>query len=214
MKNDDDDILTGSVPDPDSEPTAAERAHAKAFADLLDKTLASGRMPPAMSADDRALLEVTTVIRATHSQLDLSPSKSRSLVEDALRQAIGGGNAATSLSSGAPVTPIKRRWLPWAVAGTATLVAAAAILLLIIRRPKIVEVQAPTAQVDVAPPVPEHWKSRPTDALIGPIDSECNGPALDCARTATVKASARIDTIYSDRLAGYRDRRFARRGKR
>ncbi len=59
--SDDNDFLTGTVPDPDAEPTAAERAHAKTFADLVDKTL-SGRTPPAMSADDRALLEVATVI--------------------------------------------------------------------------------------------------------------------------------------------------------
>ena len=31
-KNDDNDFLTGTVPDPDAEPTAAERAHAKTFA--------------------------------------------------------------------------------------------------------------------------------------------------------------------------------------
>ncbi len=213
MKTDDDDFLTGDVPDSDAEPTAAERAHAKAFADLVDKTLASGRMPPAMSADDRALLEVATVIRATRGELDLAPSKARSLVEDALRQAIGGGNAATSLPSGAPVIPIgRRRWVPWAIAGTSSLVAAAAIVLLVVRKPQVTVV-APTAAE-----LPMHWKSRPTDALIGRIDSECNGPALaagafDCARDATLKTSARIDTIFTDRLAGYRDRRFARRGK-
>lgn len=206
MKTDDDDFLTGPVPDPDAEPTAAERAHAKAFAELVDKTLASGRMPPAMSADDRALLEVATVIRATHGVLDIGPSKQRSVVEDALRQAIGGGNAATSLS-GAPVIPLKRRWLPWTVAGTTSLVAAAAIALLVIRKPQIKVVESP-----VSTNVPVEWKSRPTDALIGKISSECSGAPIDCAREATVKTSARIDTIFSDRLAGYRDRRFG--GKR
>ncbi len=224
MKTDDDDFLTGDVPDPDAEPTAAELAHAKAFADLVDKTLASGRMPPAMSTDDRALLEVATVIRATHGALPLAPSKQRSVVEDALRLAIGGGNAATSLS-GAPVIPIKRRWLPWAVASATSLVAAAAIVLLVIRKPQVpVLPNAPTASI------PLEWKSRPTDALIGQISSECEvarlarpptapalhssdlGPAIECAKEATVKTSARIDTIFSDRLAGYRDRRFG--GKR
>jgi len=206
MKTDDDDFLTGAVPDPDAEPTAAELAHAKAFADLVDKTLVSGRMPPAMSTDDRALLEVATVIRATHGGLPLAPSKQHSVVEEALRLAIGGGNAATSLA-GAPVIPIKRRWLPWAVASTTSLVAAAAIVLLVIRKPPVqVQPNVPTASI------PLEWKSRPTDALIGRISSECSGPAIECAKQATVSTSARIDTIFSDRLAGYRDRRFG--GKR
>jgi len=207
MKIDDDDFLTGAVPDPDTEPTATERAHAKAFSDLIDKTLASGKLPPAMSADDRALLEVATVIRATHGALDLAPSKQRSVVEDALRQAIGGGNAATSLPGGAPVIPLRRRLrtLPWAIAGTSSLVAAAAIVMLVVRKPQLVT----TPQT---PEMPLSWKSRPTDTLIGRISTECTGLVLDCAREATVKTSARIDTIFSDRLAGYRDRRFG--GKR
>src|SRR5262245_63795042 len=106
-----DDILTAPVPEPDDEPSAAERAHAKTFAELVDKTL-SGRTPPAMSADDRALLEVATVIRAAHGNVELAPSKREAAIEDALRQAIGGVGA----SSGS-VTPIAkgraRRWAPW-----------------------------------------------------------------------------------------------------
>jgi len=50
-KDNHDDFLTGTVPEPDAEPTAAERAHAKTFAELVDKTLA-GKAPAAMSADD------------------------------------------------------------------------------------------------------------------------------------------------------------------
>ncbi|HEX7837825.1 MAG TPA: hypothetical protein VF469_10200, partial [Kofleriaceae bacterium] len=61
MATPDDDPLAGPVPDPETEPTPAELAHARRFSELIDRTLA-GRTPPAMSADDRALLEVTTVI--------------------------------------------------------------------------------------------------------------------------------------------------------
>src|SRR5438105_139734 len=53
MATDDDDFLAGPVPEPDAEPSATERAHARTFGELVDKTLA-GRTPPAMSADDRA----------------------------------------------------------------------------------------------------------------------------------------------------------------
>lgn len=210
MKTDDDDFLTAAVPDPDAEPTAAERAHAKAFADLVDKTIASGRMPPAMSSDDRALLEVATVIRATSGALELPAAKQRSLVEDALRQAIGGG-ASTSLSTTAPVIPItrRRRVLPWVVASISTAVAAAAIIMLVVRKPPpAVEVPVPTTAE-----IPLHWKSRPTDPLIGRIVNECDRlVGLECAQQATVKTSSRIDHIFTDRLEGYRDRRFSRRG--
>ncbi len=191
MANDEDDILAGAVPEPDAEATASERAHAKTFAELVDKTLA-GRTPPAMSADDRALLEAATVIRAASGNVELAAARRDALVEDALRQAIGGKGAAAS--SG--VVPIERarerRWAPWLVAATTTLVAAAAILLWLRAPAKVVAVQA-AAKVEV----PATWKSRPADPLIGAISRERAGDA-----------STRIDTIFADRLDGYRERRL------
>lgn len=185
----DDDTLTGRVPDPDAEPSAAELAHARRFAELVDKTL-SGRTPPAMSADDRALLEVATVIRVTHGQVALAPDRGRAVVEDALRQAIGAPSA------GASITPLDRvrtrRWAPWIVAGTSTVIAAAAVALLWLRPPA-----APIARRDV----PVEWRSRPADPLIGPI-----------ARERAGDAGARIDAIFADRLDGFRARRLARGG--
>jgi hypothetical protein len=194
MANDDDMFSSSSsVPDPDAEPTASELAHAKTFADLVDKTL-SGRTPPVVSADDRALLEVATVIRATSGNVPLSPGKQRSIVEDALRQAIGGG-PATSMPGVTPITSARRRWVPWTIAAGSSLVAAAAIAMLWFRAPA----QAPVAAAET----PANWTSRPADSLIGPIDRERAGDA-----------SARIDTIFADRMDGYRDRRLSRGGKR
>jgi len=193
MATQDDDTLTGSVPDPEAEPTPAELAHARRFAELVDKTLA-GRTPPAMSADDRALLEVATVIRAARGQLELAPARQRAVVEDALRQAIGA-----EPSPGGSVTPIARaparRWAPWVVAGASTLVAAAALLVLWLR-----PAEPPGAPIGRAT-VPAEWTSRSADALIGPI-----------ARDRAGDASARIDAIFADRLDGFRARRLARRG--
>lgn len=183
------------IPDPETEPTPAELAHARRFAELVDKTL-SGRTPPAMSADDRALLEVATVIRATHGSLELAPGKRRSVVEDALRQAIGA-----SPTTGGSVTPIARagarRWAPWIVAGSTTLVAAAAIAMLWLRVP--VGGGGGEARRRL---VPEEWTSRSADALVGPI-----------ARDRSGDASSRIDTIFADRLDGFRSRRLARGGR-
>ena len=183
---DDDDILSGDVPAPDTEATASERAHARTFAELVDKTLA-GRTPPAMSADDRALIEVATVIRAAHGNVELPASRVTSAIEDALHAAVGGASASSA------VTPISRgrarRWAPWAVAATTTLVAAAAILLWLRAPAKIV-----AAQIEE---VPSTWKSRPADPLIGAIAREHDGDA-----------ATRIDTIFADRLDGYRELRL------
>jgi hypothetical protein len=187
MATDDDDILTGPVPAPDAEPSASERAHAKTFADLVDKTLA-GRTPPAMSAEDRALLEVATVIHAASGNAALPAAKRRSLVEDALQRAVGGAGAAT-VSSVVPIERARRRWVPWAIAATSTVVAAAAILLLWLRAPEPLPRQPEVVEV------PVHWKPRSADALIGPISRDRAGDA-----------STRIDMIYADRLDGYRER--------
>ncbi|HEX5058392.1 MAG TPA: hypothetical protein VFV99_03485 [Kofleriaceae bacterium] len=193
MATDDDDILTGPVPAPDAEATPTERAQAKTFADIVDKTLA-GRTPPAMSAEDRSLLEVATVIRAATGKAELSATKRRSLVEDALRQAVGG--AGTAVASGVtPISRARKRWVPWAIAGASTLVAAAAILLLLLRTPHVPNTAPPVAP----PPIAENWKSRPADPLIGPISREHAGDA-----------ATRIDAIYADRLDGYRERTLAR----
>ena len=187
----DDDILSAPVPDADAEPTAAERAHARTFADLVDKTLA-GRTPPAMSTDDRALLEVATVIRATHGALELAATRRDAIVEAALRQAIGGTTAATSIGSATPITARKRRWVPWAIAATSTVIAAAAIVMLWLRTPSQVAPVAPVAEHEV----PVHWRSRPVE-LPGPIAREQAGDAI-----------SRIDYIFADRLDGFRERRL------
>nr|HEX4318711.1 hypothetical protein [Kofleriaceae bacterium] len=184
--DDPDDMLDGPIPDVDAEPTAAERAHARAFADLVDKTLA-GRTPPAMSADDRALLEVATVIRAASGQVELATSKQRSLVEGALAQAIGGRSPAASLGGAIPIAvAARRRWLPWTVAGASTAVAAAAVIALWLgvgarREPPAAAQHRAVATV------------RSPDELIGPIAREQAGDASD-----------RVDELFADRLDGYR----------
>jgi len=186
-----DDFLTSPVPEPDAEATPSERAHAKTFADIVDKTLV-GRTPVAMSADDRALLEVATVISAANGGMELAASKRHSIVEDALRQAIGGAGAGTRGS----VTPIARgrvkRWMPWAVAAASTLVAAAAVLVLWLRAPQQTTIVHETAAI------PASWTSRPADPLVGPIAREHAGDA-----------SSRIDYLFADRLDGYRERRLS-----
>lgn len=192
----DDDILTSPVPDPDAEPTAAERAHAKTFADLVDKTL-SGRTPPAMSADDRALLEVATVIRAAQGRIELPAPRQRAIVEDVLLAAIDRGARGGGHRSSGGATPIhraRRRFVPWVITGASVAVAAAAVAVLWLRAPAR---PAAPAQPEVTYVTPTRWTSRPADAVVGPIDRDRAGDA-----------AARIDDIFADRLDGYRERRF------
>ncbi len=191
---DDDDLLAGPVPAPDDEPSAAERTHAKAFAELVDKTLA-GRTPGVMNTDDRTLLEVATVIRAASGNVELAQPRRRAVIEDALRQAVGARALGTS-GSVAAVNDLApgtwKRFAPWSVAATSTLVAAAAVLLWL-RVPRVVR------QIDVVPTLPLTEQSRPTDSLVGPI-----------ARERAGDARSRIDTIFADRLDGYRELQFGR----
>ena len=186
----DDDFLTARVPEPLDEATPSERLHAKTFAHIVDKALA-GRAPAAMSSDDRALLEVATVIRATRGQAELAPERARSIVEDVLRGVVGVAPAPQVRS----IASARARRAPWIIAAASTLVAAAAMLVLWLRGPAtVVEVQA-------AADVPTSWTSRPADPLIGPI-----------ARAQAGEASARIDYLFADRLDGYRERQLSARG--
>src|SRR4051812_45318813 len=202
MATQDDDLLTSAIPEPSAAPAPGELAHARRFADLVDKTLA-GRTPPAMSADDRALLEVATVIRATRGQVELDADRQRAVVEDALRLALGASRTAPArlpVPSGVRTRRTDRRRLtPWLVSGGSALVAAAAIATLWLRSP------GPVARGPAHPAVsalPLEQTSRSADALVGPI-----------ARDRSGDAAARIDEIFADRLDGFRARRLTRGGR-
>jgi hypothetical protein len=193
----DDDPFDEPVPEPDAAADATERAHARGFGELIDKVMA-GRTPPAVSAEDRALLEVATAIRAVTRPVELPASRARALVESALATAIerkAGGAAGASTTRGVPVIPLDRRRraraVPWLVAGATSLVAAAAITLLVVDRAE----RRPAPGVASAAPLPVHQRSRPADPLIGRID-----------RARAGDAAARLDVLYADRLDGYRER--------
>jgi hypothetical protein len=198
MATQDDDPLRGPVPEADAEPTQAELAQARRFAELVDKTLA-GRTPPAISADHRALIEVATVIRAIHGGAALAPERERAAIDQALR-APGIGEAGARRTDGAdepgvaPTARPRRIWpsAPWLVTSASALVAAAAVALWL-------HAPAPVRPRVAAPPA--EWTSRPADSLIGPI-----------ARDHAGDAGARIDALFADRLDGFRTRRLARGG--
>jgi hypothetical protein len=197
-----DDILTGAgaVPDPDAEPGPGELAHARRFAELIDKTL-SGRTPPAIPADDRALLEVATVIRTTLGEASLADGRRRAVIDEALRQAVqspmGSVPSVPAVPRSEPyATRPRARLMPWLATGASTLVAAAALAALWLRTPS-----SPRPATAPAAPLPA-WRSRSADSLVGPI-----------GRAEAAGAGARIDAIFADRLDGFRALRLAQRGE-
>lgn len=188
--DDDDELDPGAVPGPDDEPTAAERARARSFAELLDKVVA-GRAPAAMPAEDRALIEVATVIRAASGAVELSAARRASIVEEALHRAV---DKAPPTPSNVVSIASRRAKTPWVIAAITSAVAIAAILALFLRpAPRAAE---PTTTA-AAPTLPQHLRSRPADPLIGAIPRARSGDA-----------AARIDAIFADRLDGFRELSF------
>jgi hypothetical protein len=215
--------------------TPGEQARAEAFGRLVDGLLAGDALPPAMDSEDRALVEAATVVMASSRAIEPAPERTRRLVDQALEGAIlrksGAApapepelnfdldRAASTVSLLPPpesdddpnersVTDVRTRRrrrsdqvarvLPWAVA---SLAAAAAIVLYIARPPHKDRNGDPTAEVVPVVDVPLHVinTSRPADPLVGPIGPDDRG-----------KATARIDLLYADRMAGYRDLAFRR----
>ena len=93
----------------EDEPTPAERARAASLGRLVDGLLAGEPSPPAVDAEDRALLDTAAMICRAAAE-PASPSASAS--------------ASESVS-------VRRRWVPWTVAA----VFAAAALVVSLLRP-------------------------------------------------------------------------------
>ena len=194
------------IPDPDTEPTAAEKASARAFGELVDRVIAGRGAPAAMSPDDRALVEVATVIRGASGKLELDPDRASSLIDAALVAAVDKDRPRSAslpppiatppnLRGDAPLISFDRagrrfvrRFVPLAIGIAAA--AAAAIIGFETgadrqRAPRPIEHRAPLA---------ETLRSRPADDLVGVITRDRDGDA-----------ATRIDAIYADRLDGYRE---------
>lgn len=161
----------------DAPPTAAELAAAQRLARLVDGALAGAHAPPALDAEDRALLETATVVHATLGQAGLAPARVHALIDAALDPARAPARPVTPL----PARPhdagaARPRRFAALAAGAVALVAAAAALLIVLRRP--------------APPLAA--QARSMDAIIGrPI-----------APDAADAASARLDALLADRRGG------------
>ncbi len=139
------------------EPTAEERVQARSLARLVDDLVAGAAPPPALPAEDRALLETATMIRAALTEQRLDPARRDELF--------------ARLERRPPATTGRGAWrrrAPWIVAA----VAAAAAVILAIRPPPPAPLPS-AAQAEV----PITQQSRPADPLIGEIPRAASGDA-------------------------------------
>jgi hypothetical protein len=156
-----------------------ERADAESLAGLVDDMLEGRAAPPAMDAEERALLETATQVHASLGEAGLPPARAKAILDSVLPATRRATTippprpaSVTSLRPRRRVAPA--RLVPWAVA---TLCAAAALVLWL-RVP-----DGPTARALRSP-----------DAVIGaPI-----------AREHAADASARLDALLADRRAATR----------
>jgi len=197
-----------AIPEPDAPETDAERGQAESFADLVDGLVAREPTPPALRPDDRAMLEAATIVHSSTHDYQLSDERCAALIDRAFGDALSLPVARTEEPTAeklaeAGVTPLGSRRIlraaPWAV----TTCAVAAAVLIFLTRPGS-DVGAGRTVIVERPTLSDVHRSRPTDELIGKIDPADSG-----------RASDRIDIIYADRMAGYRDLRlrgFAAKG--
>lgn len=202
------------IPEPDAPVSAGESARAEGFGHLVDKLVEGEPLPPAMDSEDRALIEVATMVVAGTHEMELQPERRSSIIDAALERAVLGPQKTTAgpkkpgepekaerddevIDLGARRESRAARVLPWVVAAVA---AAAAVVLFVTRPPSAGDVARPTAPDSQKLELSAIHRSRSADPLIGQIPKSQSG-----------HASARLDTIYSDRMAGFRDLTFRRR---
>ena len=207
--DDDRDDLAGTPPqsisdqreDVPAEP--AERAQAAAFADLIDTVIAGADLPAVMAAEHRELVDTVAILRANLVADGAAGSGVRGVVDRVMSQVTGQPERtgddpeddarppADERSDVIDFAARRRRRVRWLSIGTAA-VAAAVVLVFALRAPV-----RPRPDAPAAPALSMMHHSRPADPLIGEIP-----------RARAYRASDRLDTIYADRMAGYRDLRL------
>jgi hypothetical protein len=81
---------------PEDEPAdAREQAQAASFAALLDRLTAGEPLPPAMTAEERVLVETASMVRASARPVTLAPERQASLIEEAFRDALAAARGQT-----------------------------------------------------------------------------------------------------------------------
>lgn len=199
--HDDTDQLPGS---PDEPASPDEAARARAFAGLVDDLLAGRALPADADADEdaRSLVDTAAIMRANLGPSEHAPVRVSALIDDVLARAReragatpegvpeAGGDGPGALPDAGVIDLAARRsrlvrYAPW---GLSALAAAAALVFALRTPAPAVRPEQPETQLSMM------HRSRPADPLVGQIP-----------RARADRASERLDIIYADRMAGYRD---------
>ncbi len=172
-----------------------ELVEAQKFSEAMQPSLKGARLPAIMDAETRELAILSSIVHSSFHDTELDGTKEASIIDAAFSQAIGISPTQEESPSNqlAEARSKRRRYLRYAI-GTGVAVAAA-LLLYLQTSPKVVAPQ--NAVIMRTLPIAE--QSRPTSPLVGQI-----------GRSNAAQASSRLDTIYSDRLSGYRSLAYRR----
>ena len=188
----------------DEAASAEETEQAAAFANFIDTLVAGDSLPAVMGADERALVDTAAILRAnlrTDEQVTagvpalVDQVMSRVVTEAGAKQARSEAmNRASEEAADPGIIDLARRRRRRRRLASFGIVAAAAAaaLVFVLRTPP-----PTTGTARVSTELSMSHRSRSADALIGQIP-----------RAKAGQASDRIDTIYADRMAGYRDLQF------
>jgi len=183
----------------EDEPASEEElAAARAFAEQVDEAIAGAAPRSQAGTNESELGDLSMMIHAAHHAPPLAEAKQQSLIDEALSLGAGVGDCESDFAArdkGDELARARAKRKPrWQVAA-AILAVAAAIAFWMTKRNANTDVGVPLTRTQARLEVSE--KSRPSDALIGPIERSVSAQAMD-----------RIDRIYQDRMGGYRSLRF------
>jgi hypothetical protein len=227
------DVHPGEQPEtmPETMADAREQAQAASFAALLDRLTTGLALPPAMTAEERTLVETAGMVRASARPVALAPERQSALIEEALHAALGRGGAGNRAHAGSKgIHGAAPERVPSRAPGrdqsrpdrSDTSDAPAPIDLGERRRGRYFRA-LPWAMASVAAALLlVLWQSRtgrlspaaPTVvAQRAPLDTVHRSRPADVLigeipRSRADAARTRIDMIYADRLIGYRDLRL------
>jgi hypothetical protein len=184
-----DPLAARGVPAPDEPADDLERARARSFAERIDALIDGRSHPREMASDVCDLLSDAAAIRAAAAaEPPARPDRMMRAVDAAL--AGFGAAARADEAEGDPRVARRLAWrpaLPWIAAAVAA--AATAMFALGPKTPSSLGDAAHAAES-----ISTSMTSRPADDLIGAI-----GP------DQAADARSRTDTIFADRLRGYRE---------
>ena len=172
-----------------------ELAEAQKFAEAIQPTFDGDHLPAILDAETRELATLSSIVHSSFHDAQLSTAKEASIVDAAFSQAIGISPTQKESPDNqlADARTKRRRNLRYTI-GTG-LAMAAALFLYLQRSPKV----ATPKSASIIRNLPIAQQSRPTSPLVGQIK-----------RSNAAQASHRLDTIYSDRLSGYRSLAYRR----